>query len=413
VCTDAPAGSGIGVASQAAPAWFVEFWVSWRTSLGPWAALPSSWKAVTLGKSQKLSVTAPAGAASPLSESAARDDAARRAVERRKGPRVYRLAACVRKALRAIIVPTIPDGGRAPLSELFAATVTRHGGPEVVPSLALEAALAEVCAATQRALPAVAVEPAALFAALARAGVASSPDVVRAVAEARAAELHLAGACAAGEPAAIALVRERFGPDVESALRRTGVDTTSRDDLLQQMWEKLFVGPQPRILDYAGKGELRGWLRATAVRQALNHLTRGQREQPVEDELFAALPAGDLDPETAHLKALYSAELKEAFGEAVRALTAQERNLLRYASVEGLSIDAVAALHGVHRATAARWIQAARERLITAVRARLVARLWIPPRDVDSILRLVQSGVSITLERHLAPAATTKGSSGG
>jgi RNA polymerase sigma-70 factor, ECF subfamily len=289
---------------------------------------------------------------------------------------------------------------------VFAATVVAASGPVVSPSLALEAQLSEVCAATRRALPGLEVVPTTLFAALVRAGVATSPDICGALSDARAADLYLAGACGAGDPSAAALLRERFGSDVEAALRRTGVDPASREDLLQQVWEKLLLGGperRPKMFDYAGRGELWGWLRSVAVRHGLNHVTRGRREEPMEDELFAALPAGDLDPEIALLRARYAADVKEAFGEAVRALSARERNVLRSATVDGLSIDAIAALYGVHRATSARWIHAARERLVAGVRARLVARLRVTPGEIDSILRLVQSAVSITLERHLAP----------
>ncbi len=296
----------------------------------------------------------------------------------------------------------VPD---LPLSAVLAAMLAEQGGAPIAASPSLEHALAELCESTRRALPGLIVDPGGIFAAVARV-VASSPDPVAALAEVRAADLVLASACAGGDPAALALFRERFGRDLEVTLQRTVADPASRDDLLQQIWEKLFVaapGARPRILDYSGRGELRGWLRSTAVRSGLNHVSRGQRERPVEDALFAALPDDHLDPEMAHLKALYRVELKEAFGEAVRALTAQERNLLRYAAIEGLSIDAVAALHGVHRATAARWIQSARGRLVAEVRSRLASRLRVSRGEVDSILRLVQSGMSVSLERHLAP----------
>lgn len=87
VCTDAPAGSGRGVASQALPAWLFEFGVSWRTLPPACVALPLRTSDPTLVKSQKVPVTARAGAASTDSARAESEAAARRTAGEGKGPR--------------------------------------------------------------------------------------------------------------------------------------------------------------------------------------------------------------------------------------------------------------------------------------------------------------------------------------
>lgn len=74
---------------------------------------------------------------------------------------------------------------------------------------------------------------------------------------------------------------------------------------------------------------------------------------------------------------MLSGQLKEAFQlafrDAVNALTSRERNLLRYHYLSDLSIDQIGTLYHVHRATAARWVAQARERLISDTRKRSTA----------------------------------------
>jgi RNA polymerase sigma-70 factor (ECF subfamily) len=254
------------------------------------------------------------------------------------------------------------------------------------------------------------VEPARLMDALARAvhasTTASEAEPIALLTHIHAPELFLASACAAGDRRALAFFEATYVPILEAALRRVVRDAAARDELLQQIRHKLFLpqldGGAPKILDYSGRGDLGNWLRATAVRQALNFVTRGPKEEPLADQLLATIPAGEGDPERLYAKSQYKAELKAAFAEGAESLTPRERNLLRAAFVEGLSIDAIGAMYGTHRSTAARWLTSAKEHLLAEVRKGLVARLKIPAREVDAVLHLVHSGVSITVERYLA-----------
>jgi len=86
---------------------------------------------------------------------------------------------------------------------------------------------------------------------------------------------------------------------------------------------------------------------------------------------------------------------------ALAALPEQPRALLRYSVVDGWTVDRIGALYGIHRATAARRVAAAREELGALIRAELAARLAISVDEVDSIVRLVQSRVDVSLERLL------------
>jgi RNA polymerase sigma-70 factor (ECF subfamily) len=134
----------------------------------------------------------------------------------------------------------------------------------------------------------------------------------------------------------------------------------------------------------------------------INFSSRDTRELPAGDELFGALPSTMADPELEHLRRTYAAELKDAFGRAVAQLSARERNLLYYACVEDLGVDAMGELYGVHRATAARWLANARMALFKHLRAALLAQLRVRPDELESIVRMMLSKVEITLERYLA-----------
>jgi RNA polymerase sigma-70 factor (ECF subfamily) len=66
-----------------------------------------------------------------------------------------------------------------------------------------------------------------------------------------------------------------------------------------------------------------------------------------------------------------------------------------------LSISDIGAIYQVHRATAARWLSKARATLIDLTKEQLAILLSVEPGETDSILRLVQSQLDVSLERRL------------
>jgi RNA polymerase sigma-70 factor (ECF subfamily) len=67
-----------------------------------------------------------------------------------------------------------------------------------------------------------------------------------------------------------------------------------------------------------------------------------------------------------------------------------------------LTVDILGRLHGVHRATAARWVEAARASVVRAVRRHLRGTLGLGASELDSIVGLVKSGLDVSLTRLLA-----------
>jgi len=219
------------------------------------------------------------------------------------------------------------------------------------------------------------------------------------------ADMWLAFAAGMGNKAAIAAVDRQIAPVVQAATARMR-GRVSHDDVAQLLRERLLVGrtdAPPKILEYSGRGSLGAWMRISAIRTALNMTRSGDAAsaQPVTRETLLAAPAVGASPELDHFRKHYAAEFKEAFEEALAGLSAVERNLLRLSLVDGLSVDEVGVVFGVHRATAARRIAGAREAVQKATRRVLTERLKLAPAELRSIMGYIQSHLDLSLQRLL------------
>jgi RNA polymerase sigma-70 factor, ECF subfamily len=252
--------------------------------------------------------------------------------------------------------------------------------------------------------PELTVEPKALIAFVARQlEPEQDPDEVLDVL--RPGDLYLACGCAAGDSAAIAAFDRNYMREVDIALARMRIGPPRSNDVKQLVRQRLFVGPpgQPgKIAEYAGRGDLRRWVRAVAVRTCLNDLRKGKHEILTDDDQLIAQQAipGD-DPEIEYMKRTYADQFRAAFGEALGNLGAREQTLLRYHHVDGLNIDEIGAIYRVHRVTAFRWLEKAKDQLVKATLDTLRARLKLTPTELDSVLRMIRSQVHLSLIRHL------------
>lgn len=222
---------------------------------------------------------------------------------------------------------------------------------------------------------------------------------------ARASDLWAACACGSGDSGAIAAAEARYFPDVDAALGKMGLSADRMSEVKQGLRKVLFVGDPaagvaPRIGEYKGTGDLRAWLRVTAMRAALKLLRKENRETPTDDALLEARAQTD-DPELGYMKAAYRAAFKTAFQEALDSLDAKEKTFLKQQIVDGLSIDELGSLYQVHRATAARWVQSAREKLLTRTRRTFMLNARISSDECESIMRLVRSQLDVSLHRRL------------
>jgi RNA polymerase sigma-70 factor (ECF subfamily) len=265
----------------------------------------------------------------------------------------------------------------------------------------------EALAAARATYPDVALPDGAFFEHLARkiadgAASGATADTLRT------SDLFLACACAHRDPAAIVhLERETF-MEVEAVYRRFQNVGLTLDDVKQRVRELLVFRDPPALAGYAGTGSLRGWVRAAVLHMLLNVAQRETREEPTDDALFDVMLGADASAEAAYVKLACRAELEAALAFAMTALSDRDRYLLRHAFVDGRSVDEIGAVYGVHRATAARWVAAARTQLVDLTRADLVRRLAISDAEAQSIIAAALSGVGSMLLARLGSAATAR-----
>lgn len=215
--------------------------------------------------------------------------------------------------------------------------------------------------------------------------------------------LYLAHACVLGDPRALARFDARCIADLDAALRAAGVPAAQIVEAKQRVRHKLLVaGPEgpPRLAGYAGRGDLRGFVRVVAVREGIGLLRQTARreahEVPAADEQLERATVGE-DPELLLIKETHRAVLREAFAEALAQLGGRDRTLLRMAVVDGLTVDQLGVAFSVHRATAARWLASVREGLFKSTRRELMARLHIDGREFESLIRVIQSRFEISV----------------
>lgn len=220
-------------------------------------------------------------------------------------------------------------------------------------------------------------------------------------------ELALARACAAGDPAALAALERDYLRGVPAGLAHMRLPAAVIDDVVQLTRTRLLVaepGATPRILDYAGQGRLRGLVQVVAARAALDH-ARGQARFVPEDGIAELAAIAD-DPELQYLKAHYRDAWKAAFTAAAGELDARDRNLLRLHHLSGVTLEQLASIYGVHRATVVRWLGDVRRRLLAGTRTRLGATLAVSTEELDSILHLIGSRLEASVGRLLADGPT-------
>ncbi|HEV7559141.1 MAG TPA: hypothetical protein VGO00_26890, partial [Kofleriaceae bacterium] len=237
-----------------------------------------------------------------------------------------------------------------PLRDLVAARAPDAvaGEPEHI-----ERSLRALCDEAAATWPGVVVPPEQVIATLAAKLAGDDPPALTAAAVS---EIHLAVGCARGDPAAIAAFDRSYLEVVPAALAGMKLPTATIEDVRATVRDKLLLGDPPRIVDYAGRGRLRGLVQVTATRTAIDRIRADEREVelPADHRLVAP---GDI--ELSLIKAQYREAFIAGFTQAISAMTRRDRNLMRLHFLGGVTLDQLAQMYGVHRATVVRWLAAA------------------------------------------------------
>ncbi|MCA9698053.1 MAG: hypothetical protein KC431_11060, partial [Myxococcales bacterium] len=163
-----------------------------------------------------------------------------------------------------------------------------------------------------------------------------------------------------------------------------------------------------KIGSYQGRGSLRGWLRVTAARLIVDLSRRRAEPASAGDDahLLEILDDGR-DTELDYLRHSHAPQLHAAIAAGVAALGVRQRNLLRQRYLHEVSVDALARLYDVHRSTLYVWLEQARVALMQRVRVELAAEL--PAEVLDSVLRMVDSQLALSMRRVLSSQLETEG----
>jgi RNA polymerase sigma-70 factor (ECF subfamily) len=153
------------------------------------------------------------------------------------------------------------------------------------------------------------------------------------------------------------------------------------------------------VLTYSGKGSLVGWFKTCALRLAVTLASKAPAHLDPQAELDSLAASVNLD--RMHLKAEHGPKFRAAFRAAFESLSSRERGVLRLHLVEGKSIDGIAALYTIHRATAARWVARVRDVLFERTRELFTRGTSVSPDELSSLMRSLVSELDLSIERRL------------
>jgi RNA polymerase sigma-70 factor (ECF subfamily) len=297
---------------------------------------------------------------------------------------------------------TVP-GGRTPLAAAFTSSLPSVARPQ--PSegdqTRLETELERAWTTARESWPDLDVSAERFAGHLGRLAGPGEPIAI--IGELATSDLYLAVAALEGSDRALTLFEGHTFGEIQAAAAAVRASESDVEETKQVIRTLLFVaaGPGgPALAEYAGRGSLRGWVRVIATRELLRMQRRQRREIPLEEYILHDLETQP-DAQIVRLKDAYRSQVADALRDALERLDIRERLLLRYQICDHLSISDIGAIYQVHRATAARWLSKARSRLLELTKEQLAILLSVEPADADSILRLVQSQIDVSLERRL------------
>jgi RNA polymerase sigma-70 factor (ECF subfamily) len=202
-------------------------------------------------------------------------------------------------------------------------------------------------------------------------------------------DLALACACCNADAVALRVLDRDYIARAAPALAKFRAGDDFVAEVSQELRHRLLLPPSPRLAKYTGTGPLLSWIRMVLIRVALD-TKRGLRlraDAEIAAELvdIRQLPVDAID---AHR---YRSAIDVALAEVFARLRPDERTLLRLHYLDGLSLEALGALNGVHRATVARWLANLRERLLQALESEMTVRHRLTKSEFWSVFRRVKS----------------------
>jgi RNA polymerase sigma-70 factor len=191
-------------------------------------------------------------------------------------------------------------------------------------------------------------------------------------------DLYLMAACRLGRPLAFHAIEHQHIVRVKAVIQSMVRNTAAVDDVLQDVRKRLVAEPSSRAC-YAGTGPLGSWIRSVAVNVARDYLRleSARRRREEAHTSLALFGQGEATADDDLLLCIVWQECASACLAAVRdafqEIQLRERQLLHDYYFRGLSIDALAPLYTVNRATIARRLRRSTEEIRRCVRRRIAA----------------------------------------
>lgn len=229
-----------------------------------------------------------------------------------------------------------------------------------------------------------------------------SVDELKNIDTEKAADMFLAHECGLGKTQAIQKFEKEYIERIPAMLSHMKLSTSMLDEIVQDVRTKLLVaskGGAPKIAGYAKRGKLDGLVQVVATRTAIS-MIRKSKPAASEEELLK-LPDPAYAPGLSYMKENYREAFGECFELAVKGLSSRDRNLLRLHLLDKVTLEQLATMYSVHRATVVRWISKVREDLFARTRELLSKRLEIGSHEFESLMKLIESRLDLSVRRML------------
>lgn len=219
-------------------------------------------------------------------------------------------------------------------------------------------------------------------------------------------ELALARACAAGSEAAWNMFLSRYREKLYDMALLIAKESSAAHDLAESVYADLYGMSQRdgqrvcKLVSYAGRGSLEGWLRTVMAQEFVNRYRKQRRlvsldEENEEGMQFAAVESErspSIDP-----------RLEASVGAALAALSAEDRFVLASYFLDDRTLAEIARTLGVHESTISRKL----DKLAKSLRKQTVAemvRRGMSRQQAKEALEVDVRELTLNIREHLAPA---------
>jgi RNA polymerase sigma-70 factor (ECF subfamily) len=217
-------------------------------------------------------------------------------------------------------------------------------------------------------------------------------------------DLALARACAAGHERAWEVFMQRFREKLYDVARQITREDSRGRELADSVYADLY-GTRCRegerfskLTLYSGRGSLEGWLRTVLAQEYVNHYRKQRRLVSLDEESEDGMQFA-----AAHAEPLPSKDprLDQAVGDALRALSTEDRFVLSSYFIDDRTLAQIAKALGVHESTISRKI----EKLAKGVRKQILKNLaqqGMSRRQAEEALEVDVRDLAVNIRESLA-----------